>query len=35
MAQHIPRVTPEMLKYQPDQFCMVLNRVIDRLNQQK
>lgn len=30
--QKIPKVTPTMLREQPDQFCQVLNRIIDRLN---
>lgn len=30
--QLIPRVTPEQLRTQPDQFCEVINRIIDRIN---
>lgn len=28
----IPRVTPMMLREQPDQFCQVINAIIDKLN---
>lgn len=30
--QKIPRVTPMMLREQPDQFSEVINRVIDIVN---
>lgn len=32
--QLIPRVTSDMLKNQPDQFCDILNKVIDAINKQ-
>lgn len=28
----IPSVTPAMMKQTPDQFCMILNQIIERLN---
>lgn len=28
----IPRVNPMMLRDQPDQFCQVINEIIDKLN---
>lgn len=28
----IPKVNPVMLRELPDQFCDILNRVIDKLN---
>ena len=31
--QKIPKVQPMMLRQQPDQFCNVINQVIDRLNE--
>lgn len=31
--QLIPRVTPEMLKNQPDQTTDILNRIIDAVNE--
>ena len=31
--QKIPRVTPMMLREQPDQFSEIINRIIDRLNE--
>lgn len=31
--QRIPRVTPDQLRSQPDQFCEVVNRIIDKLNE--
>ena len=31
--QLIPRVQPGMIKSQPSQFCEIINRVIDRLNE--
>lgn len=34
MKQLIPRVTPEMLRNQPDQFCEILNDVINAINSQ-
>lgn len=30
--QLIPRVTPEMLRHNPDQVTQILNRIIDTLN---
>ena len=30
--QLIPKVTPAMLRELPDQFCEILNRVIEKLN---
>jgi hypothetical protein len=30
--QRIPRITPTMLKNQPDQVSEILNRVIDEIN---
>lgn len=30
--QRIPRVTPDMIRNQPDQLSDILNRVIDILN---
>lgn len=30
--QKIPRVSPMMLREQPDQFSEVINRIIDRIN---
>ena len=30
--QLIPRVTPDQLRQQPDQFCRVINAIIDKLN---
>lgn len=30
--QKIPRVTPDMLRNQPDQFTNIINRIIDELN---
>ena len=30
--QRIPKVTPMMIREQPDQFSEVINRIIDRLN---
>lgn len=30
--QKIPRVTPNMLREQPDQFTEVINRIIDEIN---
>ena len=32
--QKLPRVTPEMLRTQPDQFTALINRIIDRLNEE-
>lgn len=32
--QRIPRVTPIMLREQPDQFCEVMNRLIDIVNEE-
>lgn len=32
-TQRIPKVTPVMLREQPDQFCAVLNMIIDKLNE--
>lgn len=31
----IPRVTPDMIRSQPDQFASVLNRLIDWANAQQ
>lgn len=31
--QKIPRVTPTMLREQPDQFSEVINRIIDIVNE--
>ena len=28
----IPKVTPDMLRNQPDQFTAIINRVIDEIN---
>ena len=30
--QKIPKVQPDMLRSQPDQFCNVINHIIDVLN---
>lgn len=30
--QFIPKVTPEMVRRQPDQLCAVLNSIIDKVN---
>ena len=30
--QRIPRVTPYMLREQPDQFTEIVNRIIDEIN---
>lgn len=30
--QRIPRVTPDMIRNQPDQFSDILNRLIDAVN---
>lgn len=32
--QQIPKVTPMMLREQPDQFSEIINRIIDVLNNQ-
>lgn len=32
VKQKIPRVTPDMLRNQPDQFTNIINRIIDELN---
>ena len=32
MKQLIPRITPVMLRDQPDQVCEIINEVIDKLN---
>jgi hypothetical protein len=32
--QLIPRVQPSMIKEQPSQFCEIINRVIDKINEQ-
>lgn len=32
-SQLIPRVQPNMIKEQPSQFCNIINRVIDKLNE--
>lgn len=34
MAQKIPRITPIMLKEQPDQTADIINRIIDKINSQ-
>lgn len=31
--QKIPRLTPDMLRSQPDQTCNIINRVIDAINE--
>lgn len=31
-TQRIPKVTPIMLREQPDQFCTILNMMIDKIN---
>lgn len=31
--QRIPRVTPMMLREQPDQFTEIINRIIDVINE--
>lgn len=31
---NIPRVTTDLLKSRPEQFCAILNRVIDEINKQ-
>jgi hypothetical protein len=31
--QKIPKVTPMMLREQPDQFSEIINRVIDAVNE--
>ena len=31
--QYIPRITPVMLRDQPDQVCAIINQVIDRINE--
>lgn len=28
----MPKVTPEMMRVQPDQFCAAINRVIEYIN---
>lgn len=33
MKQHIPRITPVMLREQPDQVCSIINQLIDRINE--
>lgn len=33
--QNIPKVTREMLRSQPDQFCVIINKIIDQLNSKK
>lgn len=33
MKQLIPRITPEMLRNQPDQACDTINRAIDAINE--
>lgn len=30
---NLPKVTPEMMRIQPDQFCATMNRVIEYINQ--
>ena len=32
--QLIPKVQPGMIKDQPSQFCEIINRMIDKLNEQ-
>lgn len=32
MAQNIPKVTPVMLRELPNQFCDILNKVIEEIN---
>lgn len=32
-TQRIPKVTPIMLREQPDQFCAILNMLIDKINE--
>ena len=32
--QRIPRVSPMMLREQPDQFTEIINRIIDEINNQ-
>lgn len=34
VKQKIPRVTPDMLRSQPDQFTNIINRIIDELNEE-
>lgn len=34
MKQYIPRITPVMLREQPDQVCSIINQVIDAINAQ-
>lgn len=31
--QFIPRVQPSQIREQPDQFCAVINAIIDRINE--
>ena len=31
--QKIPKVQPNMLRTQPDQFCAVVNQIIDAINE--
>lgn len=32
MKQHIQRITPDMLRNQPDQVCSILNQLIEAIN---
>lgn len=32
MKQYIQRITPEMLRNQPDQACSIINQLIDAIN---
>ena len=34
VTQKIPKVSPMMLREQPDQFTAIVNRIIDELNNQ-
>lgn len=34
MKQYIQRITPVMLRDQPDQVCQIINQVIDAINAQ-
>ena len=31
--QYIPRISPVMLRDQPDQVCSIINQLIDRINE--